>query len=134
MTETAPGTIQGFTLNSGQACEAGTRVYVHEDIYDEFNAALAERVRALTMGPGNDPASDITPPDLRGTVGEGDGLPRRRQARGCPDPGGRQPVGGTRGTLWNRRYSSTPRRTCPLCVKRSSGLSPCQFHFPRRRK
>ncbi|MDI2036277.1 aldehyde dehydrogenase family protein [Paenarthrobacter nitroguajacolicus] len=55
------GTIQGFTLNSGQACEAGTRVYVHKDIYDEFNAALAEQVRALTIGPGNDPDSDITP-------------------------------------------------------------------------
>lgn len=55
------GTLQGFTLNSGQACEAGTRVYVHEDIYDEFNAALAEAVNSLTIGPGTDPASDITP-------------------------------------------------------------------------
>ncbi|MDX5028784.1 aldehyde dehydrogenase family protein, partial [Streptococcus suis] len=40
------GVIQGFTLNSGQACEAGTRVYVHESIYDKFNAALAEQVKA----------------------------------------------------------------------------------------
>lgn len=55
------GALQGFTLNSGQACEAGTRVYVHEDIYDEFNAALAEAVENLKIGPGTDPASDITP-------------------------------------------------------------------------
>lgn len=55
------GALQGFTLNSGQACEAGTRVYVHEDIYDEFNAALVEAVNNLTIGPGTDPASDITP-------------------------------------------------------------------------
>lgn len=55
------GVIQGFTLNSGQACEAGTRVYVHESIYEEFNAALAEQVRSLTIGPGNDPESAITP-------------------------------------------------------------------------
>src|SRR5699024_3650170 len=55
------GALQGFTLNSGQACEAGTRVYVHEDIYDEFNAALVEAVNSLTIGPGTDPASDITP-------------------------------------------------------------------------
>ncbi|MDN6680205.1 MAG: aldehyde dehydrogenase family protein [Yaniella sp.] len=55
------GALQGFTLNSGQACEAGTRVYVHEDIYDEFNSALAEAVEQLQIGPGNAPASDITP-------------------------------------------------------------------------
>lgn len=55
------GALQGFTLNSGQACEAGTRVYVHEDIYDEFNAALVEAVNSLNIGPGTDPASDITP-------------------------------------------------------------------------
>lgn len=55
------GAIQGFTLNSGQACEAGTRIYVHEDIYEEFNAALAEQTKALKIGPGNDPESDITP-------------------------------------------------------------------------
>lgn len=55
------GALQGFTLNSGQACEAGTRVYVHEDIYDEFNAALVEAVKNLNIGPGTDPASDITP-------------------------------------------------------------------------
>ena len=55
------GALQGFTLNSGQACEAGTRVYVHEDIYAEFNAALVEAVKNLNIGPGTDPASDITP-------------------------------------------------------------------------
>ncbi|MDN6747842.1 MAG: aldehyde dehydrogenase family protein, partial [Brevibacterium sp.] len=55
------GVLQGFTLNSGQACEAGTRVYVHEKIYAEFNQALAEQVRALKVGPGNDPESAITP-------------------------------------------------------------------------
>ncbi|GAA2045123.1 aldehyde dehydrogenase DhaS [Yaniella flava] len=55
------GALQGFTLNSGQACEAGTRVYVHEDIYDQFNAQLVEAVKQLNIGPGTDPTSDITP-------------------------------------------------------------------------
>ena len=55
------GALQGFTLNSGQACEAGTRVFVHKDIYDEFNEALADAVKRLKVGPGNDPTSDITP-------------------------------------------------------------------------
>lgn len=55
------GALQGFTLNSGQACEAGTRIYVHADIYDEFNNALADATKGLNIGPGNDPSSDITP-------------------------------------------------------------------------
>ena len=55
------GTIMGFTFNSGQACEAGTRVYVHADIFDEFTGALAEAVAQLKVGPGSDPESAITP-------------------------------------------------------------------------
>ncbi|WP_235739023.1 aldehyde dehydrogenase family protein [Nocardioides alcanivorans] len=55
------GTIMGFTFNSGQACEAGTRVYVHADVYDEFSQALAEAVALLKVGPGSDPESAITP-------------------------------------------------------------------------
>lgn len=55
------GTIIGFTFNSGQACESGTRVYVHSDIYDEFTTALAEAVSTLKVGPGNDPTTAITP-------------------------------------------------------------------------
>lgn len=55
------GTIMGFTFNSGQACEAGTRVYVHADIFDEFTGALAEAVAQLKVGPGSDPESSITP-------------------------------------------------------------------------
>ena len=46
---------------AGQACESGTRVYVHADIYDEFTAALADAVGTLKVGPGNDPESVITP-------------------------------------------------------------------------
>ena len=55
------GTIMGFTFNSGQACESGTRVFVHEDVYDAFTAALAGAVGQLQVGPGSDPASVITP-------------------------------------------------------------------------
>lgn len=55
------GAIQGFVFNSGQACEAGTRLFVHEKIYDEFNKQLADAVSQLKVGPGDDPESVITP-------------------------------------------------------------------------
>jgi succinate-semialdehyde dehydrogenase / glutarate-semialdehyde dehydrogenase len=38
--------------NMGEACTAANRFFVHEDIHDGFAAALAERMRKLTMGNG----------------------------------------------------------------------------------
>ena len=54
------GALMGFTLNSGQACESGTRVFVHADVYDRFNEALAAKMRQMSIGPGTEDAA-ITP-------------------------------------------------------------------------
>jgi aldehyde dehydrogenase (NAD+) len=40
------------TYNTGQVCFATTRVFVHDDVYDEFVPALADRLDALEYGPG----------------------------------------------------------------------------------
>ncbi|WP_068396696.1 aldehyde dehydrogenase family protein [Kribbia dieselivorans] len=55
------GSLMGFTFNSGQACESGTRIFVHEDIYDAFSQALADATAGLKVGPGNDPEAAVTP-------------------------------------------------------------------------
>lgn len=47
----------GFCNLSGQVCLAGTRIFVHERIYDEFAEALAREVSAFTVG---DPFEDAT--------------------------------------------------------------------------
>lgn len=39
--------------NSGQVCVAAKRIYVHESIYDEFSAAMAENSKNLKVGPGD---------------------------------------------------------------------------------
>ncbi|MES3160809.1 MAG: aldehyde dehydrogenase family protein [Halorubrum sp.] len=38
--------------NAGQICYAPTRLFVHEEIYDSFVAAVIERVESMTVGPG----------------------------------------------------------------------------------
>nr|WP_276276148.1 aldehyde dehydrogenase family protein [Halomicroarcula sp. SYNS111] len=43
-----------FTIVSGQCCSAGSRLLVHEDIYEEFTDRLVDRVKALDIGPGID--------------------------------------------------------------------------------
>ena len=48
-------------LNSGQICLAIKRVYVHEDIYDEFRDAMAKYAQTLKVGEGNDQHVAIGP-------------------------------------------------------------------------
>ena len=47
--------------NSGQACVAPQRVYVHEDKYDRFLSAFVERTKRYRVGDPQDPEVDITP-------------------------------------------------------------------------
>jgi len=48
--------------NTGQSCIAANRFVIHEDVYDEFVAALVARVDAMTIGDGlADPVPDLGP-------------------------------------------------------------------------
>ncbi|KAF2089905.1 aldehyde dehydrogenase [Saccharata proteae CBS 121410] len=51
---TAPQVATFAFLNSGQICLAVKRIYVHEDIYDEFLKACVEHTKTLKMGNGQD--------------------------------------------------------------------------------
>lgn len=55
------GCLWGGYGTSGQRCTAGSRVVVHEAIYERFLEAFVERVKALKVGDGLDPASQVGP-------------------------------------------------------------------------
>ncbi|UOE92461.1 aldehyde dehydrogenase family protein [Alkalihalobacillus sp. LMS39] len=44
------GSLFGIFYNTGQSCEARSRLYVHEEIYDEFMEKFTEKTRQLTLG------------------------------------------------------------------------------------
>jgi betaine-aldehyde dehydrogenase len=48
-------------IYSGQTCTAPKRIFIHQDIYDDFLARLVERVRRLRVGDPEDPRTDISP-------------------------------------------------------------------------
>ena len=50
----ADGAIISKYRNAGQTCVCANRLFVHDKVYDAFAAKLAERVRALKVGPGTD--------------------------------------------------------------------------------
>jgi len=50
--EAVPGAASSIFLNSGQICVAGSRLYVHERVYDAVMERLAAHVKTLRVGPG----------------------------------------------------------------------------------
>jgi acyl-CoA reductase-like NAD-dependent aldehyde dehydrogenase len=55
------GSFMAIYFNSGQVCNAGSRLFVQEAMYDEVTTALAEFAEAAKVGPGLDPDSQFGP-------------------------------------------------------------------------
>ena len=55
------GALWGVYLNSGQICMASTRLLLHEAIHDEFIEKFVRRTRALRIGPGIEPDTNVGP-------------------------------------------------------------------------
>lgn len=47
--------------NCGQVCASPTRFYVHQSIYQKFCEGFARAARAIKVGPGLDPSSEMGP-------------------------------------------------------------------------
>lgn len=56
-----PGVAQAVFLNSGQACTAGSRLYIHEDIYDKVIEGVARYSEGLNLGHGLDENAHLGP-------------------------------------------------------------------------
>jgi len=55
------GAYQAIYFNSGQACNAGSRLFVPRERFEEVVGALAERAAATRLGPGLDPSTQLGP-------------------------------------------------------------------------
>lgn len=56
-----PGVANAIFFNSGQVCVAGSRLYVHERIFDKVIAGVADYARGIKLGNGLDPAVQMGP-------------------------------------------------------------------------
>jgi aldehyde dehydrogenase (NAD+) len=56
-----PGALWGIFLHQGQICQAGSRLFVPESLYDETVARLVEATEQLTVGPALNFESDLGP-------------------------------------------------------------------------
>lgn len=51
---------QGYCLFNGQSCLAGSRLFIHDDIYDKFIEKLVSRAKNVEVGDPTDPSTRIS--------------------------------------------------------------------------
>jgi phenylacetaldehyde dehydrogenase len=56
-----PGAASAIFFNHGQCCCAGSRLYVHESLFDKVVAGVSDQARAIKLGSGLDPATQMGP-------------------------------------------------------------------------
>ena len=106
-----PGAANGIFFNQGQCCNAGSRLYIEQDVFDEVVSGISDEAGEDHGRPGHGRRHPDGPADLRGAVRQGARLHvlrrRRRRARGRPAAAG----WATAGTSSSRPCSPTPRPT-----------------------
>ncbi len=55
------GAAHAVFFNHGQCCNAGTRLYVQKDSFDDVVAGVAEAAKKIKVGPGTDDDSEMGP-------------------------------------------------------------------------
>ena len=78
------GCLWGGFGTTGQRCTAASRVVVHEAVYREFLERFVARARALRVGDGLDPETDMGPVDQRGPARDRAASTSRSDGRKAP--------------------------------------------------
>jgi len=55
------GAANGIFFNHGQCCNAGSRLYVQKQLYDDVVAGVAEQAKKIKLAPGTDPDAEMGP-------------------------------------------------------------------------
>ena len=56
-----PGAAMGVFGNAGQVCVAGSRLYVHKDVFDKVVDGVTDMAKKLKVGSGQDPETQMGP-------------------------------------------------------------------------
>ena len=56
-----PGSANAIFFNQGQCCTAGSRLFVHQTIFDQVIEGVAKAAKKFRIGPGIDPSTNLGP-------------------------------------------------------------------------
>jgi acyl-CoA reductase-like NAD-dependent aldehyde dehydrogenase len=55
------GALNAIFFNQGEVCTAGSRLFVHQSVYDQVLNGLTDAASKMKLGPGIDPPTDLGP-------------------------------------------------------------------------
>jgi phenylacetaldehyde dehydrogenase len=58
---TIPGAANGIFFNHGQCCNAGSRLFIQKEVFDDVVAGVAEIGQSIKLAPGTDPDAQMGP-------------------------------------------------------------------------
>jgi phenylacetaldehyde dehydrogenase len=97
------GACMGIFACQGENCIAGSRLYVHKDVFDDVVGGIVDRAKSIRLGPGLEPESEMGPlvsqEQLDRVLGYIDIGRARRASRSSPAAG----AGATPATSSSRR-------------------------------
>jgi phenylacetaldehyde dehydrogenase len=82
----------GIFFNTGQICAAGSRLFVHERVYDRVMEGVVNRARTLKIGPGAEPDTFMGPVVSAQQLERVAGYVRAGQSQGAQVVVGEQPL------------------------------------------
>jgi phenylacetaldehyde dehydrogenase len=56
-----PGAANGIFFNHGQCCNAGSRLYVQKQVFDDVVSGVADIASSIRVGPGTEPDAQMGP-------------------------------------------------------------------------
>ena len=56
-----PGAANGIFFNHGQCCNAGSRLFIQKEVFDDVVAGVAEIGQSIKLAPGTDPEAQMGP-------------------------------------------------------------------------
>jgi acyl-CoA reductase-like NAD-dependent aldehyde dehydrogenase len=124
------GIVAGIFAAGGQSCVAGSRLFLHDSIHDEFVEALAERAKRIRIGDPLAPETEVGPLATQGQLDHIERAVAESIAKGarlvC---GGKRPPGLDRGLYYSPTILCCPDQEIAVARRELFGPVLSVFRF-----
>ena len=124
------GALTAIYFNSGQICTAGSRLFVHQSIYDEMVSQMAEAAAAMRVGDGADAATEMGPVITQEQLDRVSGYIETGKREGATARAGGERVGGDLADGFFLRPTVLDQVTDEMTVAREEIFGPVVVALP----
>ena len=124
------GALTAIYFNSGQICTAGSRLFVHQSIYDETVSQMAEAAAKMKVGDGADAATEMGPVITQEQLDRVSGYIETGKREGATARAGGERVGGDLADGFFLRPTVLDQVTDEMTVAREEIFGPVVVAMP----